>query len=242
MISIVAWNVGHQTRHATLRSGFTEVIRALEPDILVLTEYVERKPRHELRDTLTAIGLSHIATTELRPDKHNQVLVAARWAFRPTVLEAPGQPKQVLPNHLQVRIAELDLDVLGMRAPMFKNPDASRQREAYWDWLSEVAATLLPRRSVIVGDFNGSPTSTRRYGPRLAGIISQGWQFVSPSEGASFFGRSGGTGRIDHALVSPSLSAEAPTYVSKLGPWQLAGSPGALSDHAALQFRLDDRP
>jgi hypothetical protein len=46
MLRLVTLKLNHRTLHAPIPEGLVDALHALAPDYLVLTEYVETRPRH----------------------------------------------------------------------------------------------------------------------------------------------------------------------------------------------------
>jgi exonuclease III len=234
-----AWNVAHQIRQRVFPTEVLRVFLSLQPDVVVLTEYVPG-PDHErvLADFATA-GFAGTHLSE-RVERQNQVLVATRSSSERGAWQAPAIRPQVPPNFLHVFIPAEELDVVGLRIPMFVSGDTAAER-AYRGWLREQADNWGGRQSVVLGDLNTGPHRARSWQWRsLESFTERGWSLHTPAEGWSYMSKTGHMSRIDHALLSPALTATDARYVTEVGGMVLAGRhPPAPSDHAVLVIDAD---
>lgn len=94
---------------------------SLLTDVMILTEYVEPKPRQELRMRMRSAGRDHIEVStpiEYRPGKwSNQVLIASRW---PTaVIPSPKDPPDDSARSNYLRVKTGGIDLVGIRVSMY---------------------------------------------------------------------------------------------------------------------------
>jgi len=238
-LRIAAWNVAHQIRQ---RLFPTEVLRAfltLEPDVVVFTEYVPGPDHKRIVAGLADAGFAGIHISD-RVERQNQVLVATRAASTRGSWSAPTIRPQIPPNFLHVTVPEVDLQVVGLRIPMFVRGDTAGEH-LYRDWIREQSAVWGERRTVAIGDLNTGPDRARSWQWRsLAGFADEGWSVVTPEEGWSYMGKRGHTSRIDHALLSSGLEAVGSRYVAEVDGAVLAGKQlPAYSDHAVLVVGIE---
>lgn len=236
---LVTWNVNHRARPRPVPGWVPEVLQALAPDVLVLTEYVPGPPNGAFRASLASLGLHYIALSPDAPGE-NRVLVASRSPVVEGNIRPPLIAPSVPSNFIHVRLPDQCLEVVGMRMPDYsKQPPV---RRACWDWLEQAAGTLAGRPSVILGDFNADPRYPKsRCGDRFARLEACGWQHALPG-GASYWTPRGRGVRIDHAFVSYHVSVRTACYVSKIAGLQLAHRNGpGIPDHAALVLVLERR-
>jgi hypothetical protein len=226
----VTWNVGHQTRRRPLPVGLANALAELEPDVVVLTEYVSDDSHAPFLGLLKQRGLSESCRTE--PVKgQNQVLIVARNPLTTdNTVRCTELSAATVPNWLHVCAS--DVDVVGFRVPMFNG--IRRGRTRYWEWLQTTLASLANRPSVLLGDFN----ATRSF-PPLSKIVADGWQLATPSDGWSYRGKTGTSAAIDHGLVSRHFRVVEASYMEKQGTVCFAGVSGAYSDHAVLRFDVE---
>ena len=236
---LLTWNVGHQTRQKHLPAEPASALAALEPDVIVLTEYIESAHHDKFFAVLADCGLAYREVSDYVP-RQNQVLVVARQRIElgPVVCDV-GLSDATRPNWLHARVA--GVDVVGLRRPMFKGvPRATRQ---YWSWVAENIQDLTARRAVLIGDFNESPTADV-----LAPVTNDGWRLVTPKQGWSFLSTAGGTYALDHALVSPVIQSATAAYHHELRDspstesrtFSFAGLTNSYSDHAVLSLDIRD--
>ena len=250
-VRVMSWNIrqgggGRQDR-------IVAVVRALAPDLVVLTEY---RTNPGLRAALAEAGWGHQHAAEC-PPKVNSTLVAARSPVTAGELTGVGSVEH---RWLHVVSDELGCDVLGVyfKGVAPKRPVAGERAE----WHSMVAAlvdrfeVLSTRPALVIGDFNtgGLLDSTHGFfnGEDYERYLAGGWvdafRRFSPGERRySWWNASSGRGfRLDHAFVSPALaprllSAELVDEVDGLLLHRHPDAEGrAISDHAALLVELAD--
>ena len=231
---IAAWNVAHQIRQRPFPPEVLRAFLTLEPDVVVLTEYVPGPDHARVVTDLSHAGFHGVHISD-RVERQNQVLVATRARSLRGPWSAPAHRPQVPPNFLHVEVPELDLQIVGLRIPMFVRGDTAGEHE-YRDWIRDQASAWGARRTVVIGDMNTGPERARSWQWRsLASFAEEGWSVVTPTEGWSYMGKRGNTSRIDHALLSPGLVAKEAGYVAEAGGMVLAAKhPPAYSDHAVL--------
>lgn len=237
---LVTWNLNHRTHQKRIPAAVVDALAALEPDLVVLTEYVHGPARASFLEALAGAGLGHHALSVPTPGE-NHVLIAARAPLERGDILAPSIAPAVPSNALHVRSAALGVDVLGMRLPDYSRAPATRR--ACWDWILATADAAKDRPFVILGDLNTDPAYPRsRCGDRIVMLVDQGWHHALPAEGDSYWGPGGAARRLDHAFVTPHFTVTAATYVASVDGHLLGGrGPQALSDHAALVVDLCPR-
>jgi endonuclease/exonuclease/phosphatase family metal-dependent hydrolase len=229
------WNVAHQAKpHRQIPEAIGTALGSLSPDVLVLTEYVANETHAPFLQALDRAGLSHVRTSSYVRSE-NQVLVASRHPLEAGTVTGPDITPATGSNWLHVRIPNMGVEVVGVRAPMFK---VGANRRQYWDWFEQTVPTLTSAPTVLLGDLNADPSRTRACGgAHLARLGAMGWTVVTPVSGWAFQGKTGHTSRIDHGILSPGCSASAAEYRTSCGDIELAGAPRrGYSDHAVLQF------
>ena len=207
-------------------------ILSLNPDAVVITEYVEGPDHFAFCAALAAGGLSNRFNTPAQVG-HNQVLVASRLMANLGMLAPPAELCHAVSNCIHVRLAIPSLDLIGVRVPMYKSTTEIR---SYWDWFGAAIEPLFASASVIIGDLNADPR--REQGPAsecLRRLVGTGWQLPDPVGPWSYVSTTGLTSRLDHALVSPALTVTRAEYVASANGFDFAClGRGCLSDHAPL--------
>jgi len=238
-VRLAAWNVAHQIRQRPFPADVLRAFLTLRPDVVISTEYVPGPDHKRVVADLKAEGFEcvHISA---RVERQNQVLVATRLPSEPGNWSAPAIRPQVPPNFLHVIISELDLNIVGLRVPMFVSGDTASEHQ-YRDWLRDQAETWGTRSTVVIGDLNVGPHKPRSWQWRsLQSFSESGWSPVTPDIGWSFMSKTGQSARIDHALLSPTLASLDSSYVAEAADVVLAGRhPPAPSDHAVLVIDLE---
>ena len=231
---IAAWNVAHQIRQRPFPAEVLRAFLILEPDVVVFTEYVPGPDHDRVVADLTDAGFAGIHISD-RVERQNQVLVATRMTSESGSWAAPPIRPQVPPNFLHVEVPELDLQIVGLRIPMFVSGDSAGEH-LYRDWIRDQAPEWGARPTVVIGDLNVGPHKARSWQWRsLESFAEEGWSVVTPAEGWSYMSKTGTTFKIDHALLSPGLMVREARHVEEADGVVLAGKhPPAYSDHAVL--------
>lgn len=238
---ILTWNLNHRAARRAIPDWIVSAIEPLNPDVVVLTEYVEGDDHAKFLASLAGLGLcsSHIS---LRASGENQVLIASRHRLRRGKLTAPSLHKSVPSNALHVVLEESGVNVLGFRMPAFEGKERPFKRDV-WQWLLNAAEILRANPSVIAGDFNTAPgDQAATCGDCLEQLARGGWQHALPSSGFSWKGGSHGTERqIDHLFLSPALPPARAEYL--WGFQSLAADAGSgkvgIPDHAILLATIE---
>ena len=234
-----AWNVAHQIRQRPFPADVLRAFLTLAPDVVVFTEYVPGPDHDRVVTDLAEAGFLGIHISD-RVERQNQVLVATRMASERGSWAAPPIRPQVPPNFLHVEVPEQDLQVVGLRIPMFVSGDSAGEH-LYRDWIRDQAPAWGAHPTVVIGDLNTGPHRARSWQWRsLESFAEEGWSVVTPGEGWSYMGKRGHTSRIDHGLLSSGLVAKEVRYVAEADGVVLAGKhTPAYSDHAVLAIDVE---
>lgn len=234
-MKIMAWNLNHRTAVKPIPDGIISAIDQLAPDVVVLTEYVEREVRSDFRKALLSLGFVSLSVSEVR-EGHNQVLIASRDTHVisgiPAPLESHGST-----NFLAVEFPEQDLALIGIRVPAYER---AGELLAYERELVDILNGVANRRVLLIGDLNGDPHEKKsRGGKMFRDLIDHGWK-IPRAEGDWSFLSGKGNSRIDHAVASQAVGAISARYVVEVDGVIVAG-PGtvAISDHAILLCEID---
>lgn len=230
---IVSWNLGHQTRERPLKDVFHPAIRALEPDILVLNEYVDGPSRAGMKAALEVSGLAHTAVSE-SVRGHNQVLIAARYPLAFGSLLGPDTSDASISNFLHVHIPDVRLELVGLRVPAFVS---AVDKSNYWRSFSDLAAGSISKPIIYIGDLNADPDSRTPGGRALASLEKSGWQ-VPRASGEWSYCSTRTRSRLDHAIVAPAVNISSVAYRPLIGTLACAGAARELYDHAPLQVEI----
>jgi hypothetical protein len=237
--------LGHQTQLRAIKSGFREAIALLQPDLLLLNEYVhDDELRASMMADLRLMGLGPPLVSDQvnrppsnpgeEPLRNNQIFAAARAPLRRGDLHGPTTADNGgVTNFLHVHAEGVPFEIVGLLVPGYKGAEL----KAYWEAFATLAGEVSSRRILFVGDFNDDPDQAQTVGGgTLASLRGTGWQ-LPRAEGAWSFKT--GT-RIDHALASSSMPKMSARYVSHEKNIILAGKESdAISDHAALVVDID---
>jgi hypothetical protein len=230
---LVAWNLNHRAARRSIPQWIDASLLKSEPDIVILTEYVEASDHERFVSSLAHGGLSHVSITA-RVVGENQLLVASRELHVLGNEIAPNIHKSVPPNALHVTLVS-GIEVLGFRMPAFEGQDRPRKRDTC-NSLLEVAARLAQRPAVIAGDFNTAfGDSKAACGDCLDTLTASGWR-RAPADGCTWRHTSGTERCIDHAFVSSGIhvsAAQSSWEFQELGPEAKTGKVG-LPDHAMI--------
>ena len=237
---VMTWNLNHRTRAKPIPLGLPDAIASLEPDLIVLTEYVHAESRRSFLAQLADRGLPYWHVSRVTPPGENHVLIASRSPMELGPIAAPAIAPSVPSNALHVILPREGIEILGLRVP-----DYSKQRtikRACWNWIIETAKAVKDRPFAVLGDFNRDPKYSRNgCGDCIERLIDDGWQLASPTDGASYWTLGNGSPcRIDHAFVSGHFTVMDSRYVTESKGRALVGvGPGALSDHAILSVDIE---
>jgi endonuclease/exonuclease/phosphatase family metal-dependent hydrolase len=235
-VRLLTWNVNHRVRERRIPPEMAPAIFALEPDVVVLTEFVDGPSRAPFYQALSDVGLRH-RLCSASSGRHNRVMIASRTPIDPGNIVAPPIAPSVPSNVLHARVPALGLEVLGVRIPDFGRKPALRR--ACWDFLLENARAVSERPFVILGDLNTDPRYPRaRCGDRIGMLVESGWRHAAPDSGGSYWTPNGNEVRIDHAFASQLVVVRNSSYVKELGDFRFAGK-AAMSDHAALVVTVE---
>jgi exonuclease III len=235
-LRIVAWNVNHRTRRRAVPPALPAAIRSLNPDIIVLTEYVVGPDHATFCNALEANGLLSQCHSAVQAG-HNQVFIASRSTANVATLVPPDTLSHAVSNWLHPRLEDPLLDLVGLRVPMYKN---AAERRSYWNWFETAIQRLVAQSSVIIGDLNTDPRRSGRPGSdHLKRLTSAGWQLPDPRGLGSYISTHGQFSRLDHALVSPSVIVKTAEYVASANAHLFIGAGSSfLSDHAPLVLNI----
>jgi hypothetical protein len=154
----------------------------------------------------------------------------------------PDEETHAHSNFLSVSLQDLSLEIVGIRAPMFKRVADTR---AYWEKLSSLLQPHAYEKVVIIGDLNADPANPASVGGRyLRSLKTAGWQVPQPNGGWSYISAGGRfKAPIDHVMAGRSLTVRSATYLHDFDGVKIAGSePGKtpLSDHAILVAEIGE--
>jgi endonuclease/exonuclease/phosphatase family metal-dependent hydrolase len=219
------------------RPKAAEAAVALGADLVVLTEYYPRQHHEEFCQVLRASGLENQLLSHESGEIANRTLMASRLPLKWDELALPEFDQQFPANVVAAQIPTLGLRVLGLRVPYYKSLEHELLLRA-WEWLESAAAQLLRGPAVILGDLNVQAAARTPAGASFRRIVDSGWEPAKPVRGellrplrCAF--------EIDHVLVTPRCRVRGAEYVVSVAEFALAGTPGGLSDHAALVADLE---
>ena len=228
-MKIAAWNLNNRVGKVPFRLEAAAAAIAVGADIFVFNEYYPQSHGQAFQAELESAGWVYQALSIQTDEKANRVLIASKIPIAPLPLTMPAFDQQFQSNLLGVKILDFNISLLGLRLPWY--PSKALVTSA-WGWVEEAAASLVSQPSIIIGDFNATEQSSAgRGGAHFRRIIQTGWQSAKPS-GPSYFGKDGKTSTIDHLLS---------TYITKSQMHLIAGSKGAISDHAILLAEIKFR-
>jgi endonuclease/exonuclease/phosphatase family metal-dependent hydrolase len=237
-LRVLAWNLNHRAKAKVIPPALADAIASLEPDVIVLNEYVHGDSRYPFLEQLAERGFPHWQVSRVTPLRENHVLIAARNAVELGSIQAPGIEKSIPSNFPHAILPQDGCEVLGLRIPDYSSHPKTKR--ACWNWIIETAASVKDHPFVLIGDFNTDPDDPDALCRDCIGKLTDGgWQMASPKEGASYWTINGNPRRLDHAFVSQQSTVLESRYVSDLGALGSIGrSKDALSDHAILLIEI----
>jgi endonuclease/exonuclease/phosphatase family metal-dependent hydrolase len=165
--------------------------------------------------------------------------VASRVVLERDALALPSFDHQLPANVLVVRFPGANLRVVAIRVPWYGRAQRDLALRA-WDWLESAAADLIQEAAIIIGDLNVSTSSRRRdAADPLRRITRAGWALATSEIDPSYFSPRGSTNTLDHLLHTVKVKVVNASFATEAGGHVLAGSPAALSDHAALVAEIE---
>jgi len=242
-MKFLTWNVNHRSQKKEIPPQIAESLISLEPDFIILTEYVPG-PSH--KRFMADLGSSGYHCKVSSPDAvdENHIFVAAKIPFTEGEIQAPKltvtsrsgkiQEATSLPSNVfHIKIPQPGFNILGVRIP-----DYSEQpllRKACWDWLHDTTRKIHDEPFVILGDFNVDPCNSPKYFQNCFNQITrEGWQHMDQPGKESWWSAKGYGKRLDHALLSRHFQRRSSEYKTTSGKYVFARGPGAMSDHAVL--------
>jgi exonuclease III len=226
-LRLLTWNLRHGGGARV--PAILAALARIDADLLVLSEFRSGEAGARLLAGLAAMGYGCAAPAALAP-RQNSVLIAARGAI---ARHAP--PWADLPEpHRMLEVSVGGWQLVGVYMPNLK------AKRPYWERLIAEAPARCGRPALFVGDFN----TTRHHSDELGALCTEAdcmeriealgfreaWRKLHPLGRAySWYSHRGNGFRVDHAFVSPPLSARlrAARYLHRLRL-------GGLSDHAPL--------
>jgi hypothetical protein len=240
-MKILAWNLNHRAARRRIPCWIAAAIKEQDPDVFVLTEYVEGPDHDSFVASLNDGGLS-THSCSAQPGRQNQVLIASRHSHCRDKLLVPAIHPSVPPNVLEITLRNPVLTILGLRVPAFKSSERALKRST-WNWLLGEADRICSRPALIVGDFNTALADPpARCGDNFPKLIRGGWQHAPPLTGCSWRHPHTGTERqIDHIFLSASLICKSVKYSWDFERLALNGTRGKVGhpDHAMLICEFD---
>jgi Endonuclease/Exonuclease/phosphatase family len=238
---IISWNLNHRTLPKPIPKDALSFFQAFRPDLIALNEFVDAPSRADFKHQLAELGYRHQFVSVTR-GKHNQVFVASRLEIELGDIAAPSFDDSSRSNFLHVREPSSGVEVVAFRAPAYT---AKSDRDTYWAQLRGVMQSAHARPICFIGDANYDPFVGASADSRMVSFDIGGSYFVPRPAGDWSYVSIDGTRRtrIDHAFLTPSLSATQTEYVTDFAGFVLAGSgkTGAVSDHAVLSIRVHRR-
>jgi exonuclease III len=271
-MKIVAWNVAHRAVKKAIRvEMIPALVECFNPQIIVLTEYVESNDadrRDIIRNALIAqkFDTRNIHTTTYKRG-HNSVLVATKMHSKkgnPPTDAPPIFQTHAASNYLHISIPGLPLELVGFRMGTDKDY-TDEDRRTYWKWLAQNVNEIDSTRVIAIGDFNLDPKDPKKRKEEVCEFKRlfltddpPKWMVPKPSGKWSHWGPSHtlekpSSSRLDHALVSTALT-KLTTPVAKYEPdfvdpesnkrHVFCGlkSEDPMSDHAVLVLDVDVAP
>lgn len=229
MTRVATWNLHHMAKQRRIPAGVVDVIESESPDVLVLTEYVDRGKRAGFEAELSRIGYSAIHVTAPPRAPQNQILMASRLEQAGGHVSSPdiaADDEAPRTNFLHRWLPTLDLHVVGFRAPYYQ-PKEPHKLPPYWAHLKSGALELQHKRTVYIGDFNvGSMSVDAAGAAALQELQAVGYQLLPETQSA------------DRAMVSATVTLRSWRFVEESAGHRLTGK-GGLSDHSMLVVEVE---
>jgi len=201
----------------------------LDADILVLTEHKSGGRGDELADLLEETGYPYLLHRTPRSPSLGTA-IASRLPLTQIDLPIPS----VIDSWRSLAVRVADIEVIGFYFPL------GEAKAHYWDWVLANAAELLPRNTILIGDFNTGNHGIDEIGrtfyssEKHAALEDLGfidtWRAANPAGREYTWYSSAGNGfRLDYIWASPLLAARV-TSIRHDHEARLAGA----TDHTAV--------
>jgi len=199
IMKVIAWNVNHRAKEKKIPGNMVDGIVSLNPDVVILTEFVQGPSRDKFIKSLVNSGLVHVRISNYVPAENN-ILVASRFIINIGEIKAPGIAPSIPYNFYHIELPTEDIHILAIRIPDYSSfPKIKRD---YWDWILDMASQVKDKNCLFCGDLNTSPEYTKaKCGDRIQKLIDLGWKKVSPDTGNTYWNPKGYGVQIDHAFI-----------------------------------------
>lgn len=202
---------------------------ALDADVLVLTEYKSGARGAELQRSLRNAGYEHFFH-QSPPTRYSLgTAIASRIPVEPTQAPLPA----VMDPWRCTAVRLGDIDIFGFYFPLEGMP-------AYWDWVLANARVCLPRKTILMGDFNTGKhfideeqnvflCAEKHLALEKIGFRDT-WRAVNASDrGATWFSSAKRGFRLDYIWASPLIAAQVENVLHNHDA-RIAG----MTDHSAV--------
>jgi len=232
-VKVFAWNIRQGGRRN--REQVIARCRHHDADVVVFNEYRRNDVGAFLSDSLRSAGWEHQAAGEA-DHRTNTNFVASRF---------PIDRVRPLDRRLEKPHRMLDLTIGGVRLTAVHMPNMN-EKFPYWEAVIRAGRRRRREDALFIGDFNtgkhyiDEPGKTFVATEHLARLERLGfidaWRHANPDgREFSWYSPQAGNGfRLDHAFVSPSLSARVTAI-----RYSHAEREQRLSDHSALLVAWD---
>lgn len=237
-MKILSLNLNHRTNSKLVPDQFIDLLTKISPDVICLNEFVYSKKQLHFLSNLKALGYSATTISDKKDFKHNQILIASKQEHQRGHLTGPATTDHCEPNFLHVRLAD-NLNIVGLRVPSLKGENLIQ----YWKELHTDLEQLVNERTIIVGDFNCDPFTTKsKVSILINGLKDLGFNIPKPVGQFSYINSDGSsTSCIDHTVTSKFINIFTCEYLDKVDDIVIAGKKidSPIIDHCALviEFR-----
>ena len=235
LVSVLCWNVNNRVGRTRFRPEAAQAAMETGADVLVFNEFYPGREMSSFRATLEQRGWMHQTLSFAPGDlKANRILIASRYPHQIVALPTSTLDEHLTSNALCVDFS--DFRLFAIRVPTYKGADRARA----WDWVASAVESIncAGRPAILCGDLNTSMTASGASRvPQFHSLVeSDAWRRVQPDGRGSFFRNGAAPVEIDHVLANTGCVVAGTSYLTDAGPYVLAGSEAAISDHAALIF------
>lgn len=210
---LLTWNLNHRAAQRIIPDWVPIAIGNQNPDLVVITEYVQGDTHSKFVRALAVQGLPHTQVS-MRTEGQNQILIASKSILSSGCIHGLDLHPAVPSNTLHVFVDDYQIQLIGFRMPAFKSKDRKMKRTV-WEWLISTSRSLESHRAIVTGDLNTALGDSTNYcGDCLPVLTQYGWQHAIPADGFSWkSARHGTLRRIDHTFLSPIMPAGSSKYL-----------------------------
>lgn len=233
-MKVLAWNIrqGGGSRIDKIVCSIQEK----QPDVVVLTEFRNNRNGEIVKSALKKYGLIHQTSGEAT--EKNTLFIASRFSFTPSTFKTELGSEA----HRCIGVNFDDFHLFGFYFPQ------KFEKIPLFNFVLKNLSSYLNKPTLLIGDFNtgkhcvdeaGATFKAAEYFELLShnGWIDAWRQYHGNKREYTWYSNQGNGFRIDHAFVSPSMSANVSSCI-----YSHSERETGVSDHSSLLVEIERRP